>query len=174
MRRMDDMNFVAPARRFSPVAWLILAVGAAAGTLLADLYLAAEETRAGLARQAERLERQLRPTAVAARPMPHKSAPAGRPAQPPAQQAFPWDAILREIERATDRRVALLAIDTEAGAGRTRLDAEARSIDDALDFAERLRASPLVERAFLLAHETRTSPAGPVTGFSLQIEWSPA
>jgi len=167
---MDPMNFVAPARRFSPVSWLLLAVGVAAGAILADRYLAAEETRAGLAFEAERLERQLRPAAVAAGAAVQKSAPAGRP----AQQTFPWDDVLREIELATDRRVALLALDTEAAAGRTRLEAEARSIEDALDFAERLRASPLVDRSFLLAHEIRESPAGPVTGFSLQVEWNPA
>lgn len=137
--------------------------------MAADQYSALNDERETLARQTGRLERKLVPPAVKRTPATQKSALAGRQ----EIAAFPWETVLRELELAVDSRVALLNLDTDTTTRRTRLDAEARNIDDALGFAERLREIPLARRVLLLAHETRKAPAGAVIGFSLQIDWDP-
>jgi len=165
--RGTDFEFAAGAGHPWP-AWLLCGIGIAAAAFAADGYFAAVDENERLTRQAGRLERKAPAAAVRRAAPAQNSALAGRR----NDAAFPWDLLLREVELAVDARVALLNLDTETAARRTRLDAEARSIDDALAFAERLRAAPVVARVLLLSHETRKSPAGAVFGFTMQIDWS--
>jgi hypothetical protein len=168
MRRIADFNF-AVARPGHPVfAWLLLLAGGLGSIVVAEQYSAMEEEHDTLSRQAGRLERKFKPPAVSRAPAAQKSALAERHEATP----FPWDIVLRELEIAVDPHVALLSLDTDRVASRTRLVAEARNIDDALGFAERLRDTPVARRVLLLAHETKKSPAGMVIGFTLQIDWN--
>jgi hypothetical protein len=146
---------------------VLLLVGGLASVTVAEQYGTIAEEHESLMRQAGRLERKLKPPVVRRAPVAQKSALAERHETVP----FPWDSVLREIEIAVDPRVALLSLDTDMTAARTRLVAEARTIDDALDFAARLRDTPIARRVLLLAHETKKAPAGTVIGFTLQIDW---
>lgn len=166
MRRIADFNFASERRGYPLLAWLLLLAGAAANVMIADRYAVAEEEHALLERRIARLERRLAPAADPARET-QKSALALRRQAPD----FPWDEALTALEAAIDRDIALLALESDAAAGSTRLSGEARDIDHILAFAERLRGSPAVRRALLAAHDTRQSPAGAATGFVLQIDW---
>jgi hypothetical protein len=167
MRRIADFNFAVAGTGHPVFAWLLLLAGGVASAMMADKYIDADHENESLVRQAGRLERKAKPPVASRTSVAQKSALAGRREVAP----FPWDTALREIELAVDSRVALLNLDTEAVARRTRIDAEARNIDDALGFADRLRASPVVTRVLLLAHETKKAPVGAVIGFTLQIDW---
>lgn len=67
--------------------------------------------------------------------------------------------------------VALLNLNHEGGSRRLRLQAEARNIDDALAFAERLRKSGRFSEVVLGSHERRKSTGMDVLGFTLQASW---
>jgi len=168
--RAETYNFAASEATIPRLAWVALLAGALLlWAAIADYTVAvAEQER--LTRQADKLQRRAQLIATARQPQPvtEKSAVAGRHTAPP----FAWDLVLREIELATDRSVALLSLDTDAAQRRSRIVAEARHIDDALAFMTRLRETPLASRVLLIAHEAKRDPAGPVIGFSLQVDWS--
>lgn len=167
--RSRTFDFVATEAATPLLAWIALLAGALLLVLAADGYTAAMEEYERLSRQADKLQRRAKTADLASRSAAaEKSAPAGRRTATP----FPWDLVLREIELAADRSVALTSLDTDVALQRTRLVAEARSIDAALAFASRLRATPLASQVLLLTHEAKKDPAGPVVGFSLQIDWS--
>ena len=166
MRRIADFNFASERAGYPPLAWLLLLIGVVANVMIADRYAVAEEEHAVLERRIARLERRLAPVAAPTAAA-QKSALAERRQTP----LFPWEAALATLETAIDRDIALLALESDAAAGSTRLSGEARDIDHILAFAERLRAAPAVRRALLAAHDTRQTPAGAATGFILQIDW---
>lgn len=165
--RAGTYNFVAAEAAIPPLAWVALLAGALLLWAAVDDYTAVAAEQERLTRQADKLQRRARIIATANPPAAEKSAAAGRHEAPP----FAWDLVLREIELAADRSVALASLDTDAGQRRSRIVAEARHIDDALAFMARLRATPLASRVLLVAHEAKKDPAGPVVGFSLQIDW---
>ena len=168
MFRPADFNFVADGERRSALAWALLIAGALALAVAADDYAAAAAANERLAGQVERLKRKAKAAPAAVAAPGQKSAPAERRDAAPA----PWDSLLREIELAADARVALLSLDTDTAARRTRIVAEAKNIDDALAFAARLRDSPLIDAVVLVGHEARKGHAIPVVGFTLQLDWS--
>jgi len=167
MRRIADFNFAVASTGYPVFAWVLLLAGGLASVAVAERYGALAEEQESLTRQLGRLERKLKPPGVRSASVAQKSALAERHEAAP----FPWDTVLREIEIAVDPRIALLSLDTDMTAARTRLVAEARTIDDALGFAARLRDTPVARRVLLLAHETKKAPAGTVIGFTLQIDW---
>lgn len=167
MRRIEDFNFAVARAGYPVFAWLLLLAGGLASMVVAERYSTADAEHETSTRQAGRLERKLTPPVAKRAASTQKSALAERHDAAP----FPWDTVLREIEIAVDPRVALLSLDTDMTAARTRLVAEARTVDDALGFAERLRDTPVARRVLLLAHETKKAPAGTVIGFTLQIDW---
>lgn len=170
MRGIQDFNFVAEGERPIAVAWLLLVLGAIALAVVADGYAAADAEGGQLRRQAERLERKTRLVGTEGRRKAgeQKSVLVARRGSP----SFPWDSVLGELELAAGERIAVLNLNTEALARRTRLTAEARGIDDALALLGRLRESPLVREAFLVSHEAKRDAPVAVVAFTLQIDWS--
>lgn len=163
-------NFAASEAPSAPLAWLALVAGALLLAVAADRYAGAATETESLVRQEERLKRKAGAEAPekVRQAASEKSAPAGRR----EAAVFPWDILLREVELAADSRVAFLALDTDAAQRRSRIGAEARSIEDALAFAGRLGESPLASRVLLLSHEMKKNHAVPVVGFSLQVDWN--
>lgn len=166
-----DFNFVVEGERPGALAWALLAIGAIALAVVADGFAAASSDNEQLLRQSERLQRRTKTVIVAQRrsDREQKSVVVTRQDKAP----FPWDGALTEVEMAVDRKVALLSMNTDASARRTRLTAESRTIDDALALASRLRESPLVREALLVSHEARRDGPVPVIAFSLQVDWRP-
>lgn len=183
MTRLADFNFVAVGERLPLPVWVLLVAGAVALVIVADNYATVAADNERLTDRVERFKRKEKSTlagvsaASAAAPVGARAggdAAGQKSALVTRRDASipPWDSLLREIELAVDARVALLSVDTDATARRTRIIAEAKTIDDALAFAARLRESPLIDAVLLLAHESKKSQAIPVVGFTLQLEWS--
>lgn len=175
--RLRTLDFAVAEAAVPPLAWLVLLGGALLFVLAVQGYTDADEEHGRLVRQADKLQRRARLTAPVARiadasaqekSAQEKSALAARRYTSP----FPWDSVLRGLELGIDRSVALASMDTDITQRRTRIVAEARNIDDALAFATRLRKNPIVRQVLLLSHEAKKDPAGPVVGFSLQVDWS--
>lgn len=170
MRRIADFNFATQRTGYPLLAWLLLLIGAIANVMIADRYAMAEEEHDLLAHRIMRLERQLEPASAGQARDAKKSALAERRQTP----ELPWEEALATLETATDRDIALLALESDAAARSMRLTGEARDIDGVLAFAERLRAAPIARRVLLATHDIRQTPGGAVTGFVLQIEWRAA
>ena len=79
--------------------------------------------------------------------------------------------VLTAVETATDKDIAILALNQEGVSRRLRISAEARNIDDALAFAERLRLSKTFSEVMLSGHENRKSTGVDVLGFTLMATW---
>ena len=164
-----DLDFVPDGERPPAPVWALLVAGAIALAVAADHYTEAGEQGERLQRQSERLQRQDGDgTAIRDKGNAKKSAVATRQ----EQREFPWHIVLTELEMAADSRIALLSLNTEAKSARSQLNAEARSIDDALAFVSRLHESPLVRASYLVAHEAKTSGSEPIVAFSIQVDWS--
>lgn len=86
----------------------------------------------------------------------------------------PWNDLFAEIERAVGPRVALLGIQPEAASGRVTIQAEAKSLGEALDFAERLGRGTLLGDPFLSSHEVRTQDPNRPVRFTLVARWRAA
>jgi hypothetical protein len=86
----------------------------------------------------------------------------------------PWNELFAEIERAVGPRVALLGVTPELANGRVTIQAEAKSLGEALDFAERLGRGQAVGDAFMSSHEVRTQDPHRPVRFTLVARWRAA
>jgi len=84
----------------------------------------------------------------------------------------PWNQLFAEVERAVGADVALLDLQPERAAGRVTIAGEARNLEAALAFAERLGRGPALADAVLAAHELRVQdPQRPVR-FIVNARWT--
>lgn len=86
--------------------------------------------------------------------------------------ALPWINTLRALEQATKPPIFLVGFKSDPATGRLQLDAEAPSLDAALDFVSALQAAPTLSQTQILSHEESPDSQGrPLTRFSLQTKW---
>jgi Tfp pilus assembly protein PilN len=110
---------------------------------------------AALARSTQQTVRQAAALAAA-----HHSAKAPTPAEAAGWNQVlralntPWSALFDALERHTPAGVALLSVQPDPREGRVRLQAEARTLDDAIAYAAALRQDAGFEAVTLLRHET--------------------
>ncbi len=171
-RHALDLDFVRRRRLASPVGWLLLATGLACMAVVAMDRLDARDNLAQLLQQQARLQPPLRPQpASGAR---SASAPVPRAAgadlaQVQAQLAWPWDAVLRELESHADPDLALLSIDMQGQ--RLRAVGEAPDMDTVVAWLGRLRSSPWIVAADLSSHEPRKDGTVALLRFAVDIRW---
>jgi hypothetical protein len=169
MNRLRVFDFLGTETTTAPIAWLILLAGGWWFANAADDYSAVVEENEQLVRKIDQLQRRVK---LASAAVAVDAAGEPTPSLRHKNESFPWDLVLREIELAADRSVALRSLDTDGGQRRTRIVAETRSIDDALAFVGRLRATPLADKVLLLSHEMKRDAAVQIVGFSLRIDWN--
>ena len=88
------------------------------------------------------------------------------------QLNMPWAAIFSSLEKILGENVGLLALEPEA-AGRTlRIDAEAKSSDDMIDFVRALRSEAAFVSARLVRHEINENDKNRPYRFSLEAQWA--
>ena len=165
------LDFVAPPPR-PALSWLCLLVGAGCLALAADRYAVAEDNLMQAEQQLIRTQRQYRELLADATSTRGDKASRGQGMQREQMllndAARPdWKNTLVAVEAALDKDIALLALNQEDGGRRLRLQAEARNIDDALAFADRLRASGKFSEVMLGSHERHQSTGMDVLGFML-------
>jgi hypothetical protein len=88
------------------------------------------------------------------------------------QLAAPWNELFTELERAVAPDVGLLGLQPELAAGRVTIAGEAKNLDAALAFAERVNRGKALSDAFLVSHEIRVQDAQRPVRFTLSARWS--
>lgn len=89
----------------------------------------------------------------------------------------PWSQLLGELENAssdTSGNVALLSIEPDHAKHRVRVMAEARSLELALAYVQRLRKAPALRFPMLDSHELRKEDKDHPVRFQVSADWSDA
>lgn len=166
-----DLNFVGRRRPQAPgVVLLVLGCVAVAASLLDYRQVSA---------RAEADQRAVRETARqrASLPVPRARADVRELRQELQrantllrQMSVPWEGLFAAVEQTAGRDVALLSLHPDVAAQQLRISGEAKSIEHALAFAQRLGASALLEDAHLTGHEAVADGAFPIA-FALSARW---
>ena len=91
--------------------------------------------------------------------------------------AVPWSQLLAELESASgdsSGNVALLAIEPDHTKHRLRLTAEARTLELALAYVQRLRKTQVLRYPMLDSHEVRKDDRDHPVRFQISADWSDA
>jgi hypothetical protein len=89
----------------------------------------------------------------------------------------PWSLLLADLETASNDTagdIALLAIEPDHAKHRVRVTAEARNLDFALAYVERLRKASALRYPMLDSHELRTEDKDHPVRFQVSADWSDA
>lgn len=89
----------------------------------------------------------------------------------------PWSQLLSELETAsgdTSNDIAVLAVEPDHAKHRVRVTAEARSLELALAYVQRLRKAPVLRYPMLDNHELRTEDKDHPVRFQVSADWSDA
>jgi hypothetical protein len=89
----------------------------------------------------------------------------------------PWSQLLAELEKAsgdTSGNVALLAIEPDHAKHRVRVTAEARTLELALAYVQRLRKAAVLRYPMLDNHELRADDKDHPVRFQVSADWSDA
>jgi len=166
-----ELDFARRKRRVSARGVVLLALGAAATTLVLNDYR-------DVLTQRELLEMRVsNRDAVHAKRKPDKNGERilaeNRAAL--AELTMPWSRLLQELEQASvesEGRVAVLGIEPDREKHQLRVLAEARSLPLALEYVQRLQASDALRFPMLESHEIQTrDPERPVR-FAIRADWS--
>jgi hypothetical protein len=167
-----ELDF-AGARTRGGVVGIVLAVVGAVGLGLVMLQLHSLSTqRAGLQLRAEALERAR-----------HRGMTLDSVAGLGAQNAektvrelvTPWSQLLAELELASSDKsgdVAVLSIEPDHAKHRVRVTAEARTLELALAYVQRLRKSAALHYPMLDSHEIKSDDKDHPVRFQLSADWS--
>jgi hypothetical protein len=172
MRQLIEMDFVGSSRRVRwPGLLLLLLSAVSVGMVIYEYHLAAQR-RAGLEYRIAALMRARKPEAPEDAALNAKVAvSAERAAQ---DLATPWTLLLAELEQASkdsQGQVALLGVEPDHAKHSVRVTAEARTLELALNYVQRLQSSRSLEYPMLDRHEIRADdPQRPVR-FELTGQW---
>ena len=89
----------------------------------------------------------------------------------------PWSQLLAELEKAsgdTAGNIALLAVEPDHAKHRVRVTAEARTLELALAYVQRLRKAPVLRYPMLDNHELRSGDKDHPVRFQVSADWSDA
>lgn len=89
----------------------------------------------------------------------------------------PWSQLLAQLETAssdTADDVAVLAVEPDHAKHRVKVTAEARDLDRALSYVQRLRKAPNLRYPMLDSHELRTEDKDHPVRFQVSADWSDA
>jgi hypothetical protein len=91
--------------------------------------------------------------------------------------ATPWSQLLLELENASgdnSGNVALLSVEPDHAKHRVRVIAEARTLELALAYVQRLRKAPVLRYPMLDSHELRKEDKDHPVRFQVSADWSDA
>ena len=151
------LDFLTPRRTpRAGIVLLVLGVFALGASLWLDQRWSAERAASDEARRAqEESVRQAREQA--SRPVPPTPDELRRRAAQPLLRQ-PWLQVLRVLESATEPPVYLLGLSVDPATGNIRVEGEAPSFAEALDYAQTLRNDDVIRPAQLRSHEIVTDP----------------
>jgi hypothetical protein len=169
-----ELDFAGTRARGGAVGLGLAVLGAIALAAVAVQLHALSGQRAGLELRREALERvQQRGNSLAA--------VAGLAAQnvnkTVHELATPWSQLLAELENAsTDStgNIAVLSIEPDHAKHRVRVTAEARTLDLALAYVQRLQKAQVLRYPMLDSHEIKADDRDHPVRFQLSADWSDA
>lgn len=156
-----------------PLGWWLLGAGVVAlgFALWCDSRWGAERTEALRLSQlrAEVLRARLQPA-----PPPVPNATQQRWQQARVELQRPWISALHAVESATTDPIYLLSLTVEPSSGLLKLEAEAPSFEEALDYARILEQWGTLQRTALSTHEQATDAASgrSIVRFTLTTHWN--
>ena len=165
-----QLDFVERSRRGGIAGVLLLAVGALAGAGVLWNMKVLDGERAGVELHLAERDRASGRATIA-----RDAAQARAATKTVSALSTPWSELLAELERAgADKKdsVAVLAVEPAHVKHRVRVEAEARSLSQALAYIERLRASPVLRYPMLDSHEIKTDDRDRPVHFELSADWS--
>lgn len=89
------------------------------------------------------------------------------------QMNLPWDSLFSEIETKLTDQVSLLSLEPEASTRMLRIQGEAKSAEDMLDFVSSLDNQNFLRRATLIRHEINESDRNRPFRFVAEVLWQP-
>lgn len=160
------IDFSGRAQHISPVTVALLLAATLAATAAAYEYLAVrEEYRV----QAAALAHVRRASPPAAGALSARQVEAMNKAI--RQLNLPWPALFASIENVLNERVALLALEPDAVRRILRIEGEAKSSDDMIDFVGALRNEAAFTSARLVRHEINENDRNKPYRFVLEAQW---
>lgn len=176
MRNAIQLEFSGARPALTLASGVLLAVGVVACGAVFLEYRNIAQHRAGLE---VRLAAQARADAASAAPAetPADARIAVSVQQAATDLATPWTLLLSELEQASkdsQGEVALLGVEPDHGKHSVRVSAEARTMNLALAYVERLQASRSLSYPMLDRHEIRADDAQHPVRFELTGEWKDA
>lgn len=88
------------------------------------------------------------------------------------KRAVPWDTLFRDIEAASGKDIAVLAIQPDSNGREVRLSGEARDSTALTDYLQRLEAQPSLAYVFLAEHELKPEQGRAPLRFTVQANWA--
>ena len=88
------------------------------------------------------------------------------------QLALPWNALFQAVEAASEKEIALLAIQPDAAKRIVRIDGEAKNLQALLAYITRLEQSHVLNQVYLTSHEIRMQDAEKPVRFTLVANWA--
>jgi hypothetical protein len=171
-----DLDFAAPPRAGGPLGYALLALGLAAAAASAALYLRAGEQLAAREEAVDGMKTLLARQGVrlAAPPVLNEEARAEiqRANAVIDRIAVPWGALFRDLEEASARNVALLAVEPDAHKRSVKVDGEARDLAAVLAYVARLEAAPGLAGVTLTSHAVKEAGGQRPVAFSVTGQWT--
>jgi len=156
-----ELDYIAPARRASWPGILVLVLAVAVAGVLLERYRDVQHEVLRL----EAASGLIAPPRAAARPItPARLDDEARGAEAVVRQlTVPWAALIRTIEQAATREVAILQLQPDAEQRVLRLTAEARSREAMFDYLRRLSQARGLAEVHLVSHQVqRDDPQQPI------------
>lgn len=88
-----------------------------------------------------------------------------------SQLSLPWDELFKAVESTSEKEIALLAIQPDAGKRTVRIGGEAKNFDALLAYITRLEESNELQQVFLTSHEVRQQDPEKPVRFALVANW---
>jgi hypothetical protein len=173
VRQLIELDFVGSSRRVRWPGLLLLLLGVISTAVAGSQYYLSAQRRAALEYRMAALLRARTPAEVPADAA--FNAKIALNAERAAEDlATPWTLLLAELEQASkdsQGQVALLGVEPDHAKHSVRVTAEARTLQLALNYVERLQSSRSLDYPMLDRHEIRTDdPQRPVR-FELTGQW---
>ena len=170
--QLDFVRPVASAWRW--VGWCALAlaaIGVVAGSEVCSRVAQAHEAAQGRHDLVEARLRGSGPRRAVVAPDAQTLADVHRANAVIDQLTVPWEDLFGAVEAADARGLGLLSLTPNARERSLRLVGESRSIDELLDYVERLAAQPTLSQVHLLGYSTPARDGVSVVSFNLAATW---
>ncbi len=87
------------------------------------------------------------------------------------QLAFPWESLFQALEKAQEPNIALLSLQPDTKKMQVKLGGEAKDFNSVLAYIEKLQASPVFSKIYLIKHEVNESIEQKPIDFTLIAYW---